>query len=325
MRADLLRRTVWHPLTEEMLRPLAPETVVVQVDGTLTGPEFARLNELLRGYPTVSLRVFVFSGQSGPSDLDFLEHMPGLRALEAGWPDIRDFQGLAAVADSLVSLSLGSTRRKTSLEPLRRLTSLVDLSWGGSCADLAAIAALPSLRELSLTAVPLTEVLGGPFSGSLEALTLHSAVRQARLELPESLNGLRFLQVERDTKVADIDAVGELRHLEFLSLDHLPALTRLPAFSGLPRLERLELFGLKRLADLSAVKAAPALREIVLSQLPLKAPAVVEALAGLPLRKATLGLDSRKEEQAAMEQMLLPSASRSSPWSIPWIRRPIDR
>ena len=94
MTADQLRRTVWHPLTEEMLRPLAPETIVVQVQGTLTGPEFARLNELLAGAPTVTLRVFAPAGrQQAPSDLDFLEHCRGLRALHVGWPDVRDLQG----------------------------------------------------------------------------------------------------------------------------------------------------------------------------------------------------------------------------------------
>lgn len=326
MSADLPRRSVWHPLTDEMLRPLAPETIVVQVQGTLTGPEFARLNELLSGAPTVALRVFVFSGEPGPcSDLDFLEHLPGLRALHVGWPDVRDLQGLAAVADSLVSLRLGGAKRKTSLEPLRQLTALEDLAWGDSSyTDIDAVAALPSLRELSLVRVSLTDVFSQPFRGAIEALSLYGPIQQTRLDLAESLRGLRFLELQRNTKLADVEAAGDLPYLECLALDHLPALTRLPDLAGLTRLERLELFGLKRLTDLSVIRSAPALREVVLSQLPVKASVIVEALTGLPLQAATISLDSQKQEEAALKQLLLPPASGSSPWRIPRLRRPMS-
>ncbi|MEV6602122.1 hypothetical protein AB0M36_35515 [Actinoplanes sp. NPDC051346] len=324
MRAELLRRTVWHPLTDEMLRPLEPETIVVQVEGTLTGPEFARLNDLLRGSPTVALRVFVYSGEPGPSfDLDFLQHLPGLRALHVDWPDVRDLHGLAAVADSLVELRLGMPKRKTSFEPLRQLTALEDLAWvENSHIDIDAVAALPSLRELDLARVPLADLFSMPFQGAIEALSVFGPIQQTRLELPQSLRGLRFLELERNTKLTDVEAVGDLRHLECLVLDHLPALTRLPGLARLSRLERLELHGLKRLTELRSIRSAPALREIVLNQLPVQAPAVIEALVGLPLRGAIIGLASQKQEEAASSQLLLPELPGSSHWRIPRIRRP---
>lgn len=321
VRADLLRRTVQHPLTAEMLRPLAPETIVVQVVGTLTGPEFARLNDLLSGSPTVALRVFVFSGEPGPSsDLDFLQHLPGLRGLHVDWPEVRDLHGLAAVADSLVELRLGMA--KTSLEPLRQLTALEDLAWGDSHTDIDAVAALPSLRELHLMRVSLTDVFSQPFQGTIEALSLNGPIQQTRLDLPQSLRGLRFLQMQRNTKLADVEAVSDLPYLECLVLESLPALTRLPDLARLSRLERLELHVLKRLTELGAVRSAPALREIVLNSLPVDVPTIIEALAGLPLRGANIGLASQKQEEAASRQLLLPPTSGSSHWQIPRIRRP---
>jgi hypothetical protein len=322
--AELLRRTVRHPLTDEMLRPLAPETVVVQVVGTLTGSEFARLNDLLSSSSTVALRVFVFSGEPSPSgDLDFLQNLPGLRALHVGWPDVRDLHGLAAVADSLVELRLGMAKRKTSLEPVRRLAALEALGWADSSSytDLDAVAALPSLRELDLVRVSFPDVFSQPFQGAIEALSLHGPIGQTRLELPPSLRGLRFLELQRNTKLADVDAAGDLPHLECLVLDQLPALTSLPDFTQLSRLQRLELHTLKRLTELSSIRSAPVLREIVLAESPVPAAAVVDALTGLPLRAATIGLTSRKQEDAAVKQLQLPPVSGVSPWRIPRIRR----
>jgi hypothetical protein len=317
MRADLLRRTVWHPLTDEMVRPLAPETIVVQVEGTLTRPEFARLNELLSGSPTVALRVYVPSGEPAPSsDLDFLQHLPGLRALHADWPDVHNLHGLAAVADSLVQLRLGRPKRKTSLGPLRQLTALEDLAWrDNSCTDIDAVAALPALRELDLGSVSLPDLLSLSFQGAIEALCVYGPVQQTRLEVSPSLRGLRFLELQRDTRLADVDAVRDLPYLECLVLDHLPALTRLPDLARLSRLDRLELHGLKRLTGLDAIRSAPALRELVLNQLPVPVPAIVEALIGLPLRGATI---SQKQAEA---QLLLPPASGSTRWRIPRVRR----
>ncbi|WP_305788315.1 hypothetical protein [Symbioplanes lichenis] len=324
MSADALRRTVRHPLTDEMLRPLPPETIVVQVEGTLTGPEFARLNELLSGSPTVALRVFVYSGERSPAaDLDFLQHLPGLRGLHVDWPDVRDLHGLAAVADSLLELSLHTARRKTSLAPLRQLTAVEDLGWGGSYVDLDAVADLPSLRELGLVRVPLAELFSKPFRGSIERLSLFGPFGQKRLDLAPDLRGLRFLELQRNTALADADAVRDLPLLEGLTLDTLSALTRLPDLAGLSRLERLELHGLRRLTDLGPVRSAPALRELVLSGVPVTAPDVVAALAGLPLRAATIGLSSRTQEEAAREQLALPQASSAVPWQIPRLRRPV--
>jgi hypothetical protein len=171
--------------------------------------------------------------------------------------------------------------------------------------------------------VPLTEVFDKPFQGTIEALSLNGPLQQTRLDLPQSLHGLRFLGLQRNTKLADIDAVGDLPQLECLTLEHLSALTRLPDLARLSRLSRLELHGLKRLTELSPIRSAPALREIVLNRLPVDAPAIVEALAGLPLRGATVCLASQKQEEAASKQLLFPPTSGSSHWRIPRIRRPM--
>ena len=132
------------------------------------------------------------------------------------------------------------------------------------------------------------------------------------------------MELQRNTKLVDVDAVGDLPYLECLALDHLPALTRLPDLARLSRLERLELHGLKRLTQLGAIRSASALREVVLNQLPVKAPVIVEALAGLPLRGAIIGLASQKQEETATRQLLLPPTSGSSHWRIPRIRRPMS-
>ncbi|GAA1637986.1 hypothetical protein GCM10009828_077830 [Actinoplanes couchii] len=299
-----------------MLRPLPPETIVVQVTGTLTAAEFSRLNELLLGSPAVEFRVFAEYGDEGPADLDFLRHMPGLRSLHVGLPEVRDIQGLAVVADSLVSLRLGRVTRKTSLMPLAGFTVLEEFACGGAFTDFETIADLESLREIAVVAVAMPMLAALSFRGRIEVLSLFGPLKQTVLELPEGMRGLRFLEVERDTRLADIGAVAELPELELLALDCLPAVTGLPDLSALTRLERLEIFNLKRLADLRALRSAPALREVVVSRVPVPAAAVVDALAGTAVRAATITPDR------SVRRFPLPEVGGTSRWRIPRIRRP---
>ena len=302
-------RNVGSPLTREMLAPLDPRCEVVQFSSLPTPRDLDRLAEFMEHHSDVALRAF--GGYDGSiDDLEFLEHFPRLtrfRADALAYHDFNGIDGLRFLPDGVVDLSLGQVKRRYSLQPLARFTSLRKLSLEGSTwKDLDVISGLSTLEDLTLRSITLTDLSILRPLGHLRSLDLKLGGTRDLSMLPD-LAPLAYLELWMIRGLEDIAPVGELESLQYLFLQDLARVDRLPDMSRMTSLRRLELHNLKRLTDLTPLLTAPALEELLLYNSAHLTPEHFECLVGHPtLRKAVVGIGSKRKNEAVDRMLELP-------------------
>ncbi|MCA8950418.1 MAG: hypothetical protein KDE27_13005 [Planctomycetes bacterium] len=214
---------------------------------------------LLRRWPDVDLAWDV----EGPPPAE-LVGLRGVRALRFRVGRFADLGFLAAPAPSLVRLTLCQpSGPRLDLHAVQHLAGLEALALGGKIAPLAAIAALPELRQVSLVggfdkrdlapllALPRLESLG-LFGGVCDVATLArlGRLRELEISLPRGLSDIGFLRGCDGLERLRLHGIGEVRELP--ELGHLAAL------------REVHLHAAKRLTDLSPLAALPALHTLAI-------------------------------------------------------------
>jgi hypothetical protein len=174
--------------------------------------------------------------------LDFLAHLPRLRTLIlSNWsPEQTPLpKGLTTIR----SLILIGAKPPVTLSPLAGLAQLEQLTLvGGDAEDLGALAKLPRLKTLSLTACEKVADLGPLKNLALEYLSFPPKISQEQFDaVIKDHPALKVVELFGCENVKDIAALKSLKNLEALVLIK-------PAFEGEKHLADLkELKGLRLL------------------------------------------------------------------------------
>jgi hypothetical protein len=282
-------RSVFSPLTDEMLRPFTTPAGLVQFQTPLTEIEFRRLGRFLAQNPRVGLRSHGYSVES----LEWLRHIP----------------------TTLPSLSIGATKRRLDLDILARFTGLRSLAIEGQTKNIAVVGRLVPLEELTLRSVTLPD---------LSILLPLTALRSLQLKLGGTrelgllprIGRLEHLELWMVKALDDLGPVGHLPHLRYLFLQALCRVERLPDFGGTPVLKRLHLETMNGLRDLRPITGAAGLAELLLADMHHLLPEDLACLVGhQSLRAVSLELGSRKKEDTAEKLLGLPPVEG---FKVPW-------
>ncbi|WP_416417188.1 hypothetical protein [Paenarthrobacter aromaticivorans] len=309
-------RMIGSPLTEHMLRPLDPRCHTVQFFSALTNSDYRVLGEWMQQYPAVTLRAFSF-GDNTIKDLDFLRFFPKLEQFTADalYNSLVSLDGLGYLPEAATYLGIGQTKKKLSLKPLGRFTSLRRLYLEGQTKDINTITELTGLRHLTLRSITLMDLsLLQPLTG-LKALELKLG-GTTDLDLLPSIGRLEYLEFWLVRGLDDVTPISEVKTLQYLFLQSLKQVTALPDFSKLPGLHSIWLETMKGLTDLTPLLAAPALRKLALVNMNHLQPEDVGVLRDHPgLQELTAGLGSKKKNDAVGKLVPLPRAD--SLWPRP--------
>lgn len=300
-------RQVSSPLTEEMLRPLADHTAVIQFMAPLTEDEYTRLARVMAGHPSVTLRIYE-DREGRFHDLDFLRHFKGLRRFQFDllW-GLRDLSGLENLAPELELLSIGYLHGfRPALGFLHWFPRLRSLRLERHTREIEAVAELSELRELTLRSITLPDLaLLKPLTRLLSLDLKLGGTRDLR-HLPE-IGRLRYFEAWMIRGLDDISSLAGVTTLQYLFLQTLKHVTALPEMNRLGALRRVHLETMSGIRDLGPLARAPALEQLALVEMPRLGPRDLQCLVGHPtLREVIAGFGSARKNRAAEE--LLPAA-----------------
>lgn len=142
------------PLHDNALTGVDARVRMVQFSSMLGDEDFQRLAGFLEGRPDIALRVFG-NYDGSIANLDFLHFFPKLQRFIADVYQLDNVDGLHHLPTDLHELGLGQTRKRLSLAPLRRFTSLQRLWLEGHTKGIEVLSELTSLADLSLRSITL--------------------------------------------------------------------------------------------------------------------------------------------------------------------------
>ena len=188
-----------------------------------------------------NVEVLILNNEKGES-LDFLAHLSRLRTLIlSNWsPEQTPLPKGLTTNRSLILIGAKSPVTLASLADLAQLEQLTLV--GGDAEDLGALAKLPRLKTLSLTACEKVADLGPLKNLPLEYLSFPPKISQQEFDAAVKAHpGLKAVELFNCENVKDITALKSLKNLEVLVLIK-------PAFEGDKSLADLkELKGLRLL------------------------------------------------------------------------------
>lgn len=246
------------PLRESDLAPLGPRCREVILTSPLEDAEYRRLGAMIEEQPRVLLRIV--SPQI--ADLEFLRFFPALRRLHFDLFGLRSSDGLQHLSPDLTYLGWGPTRSgRLTLKVLSRFIRLQQLNLETQQRDLAVLAELRQLRQLSLRSVHIEDL---SILLPLRRLRRLQFLLGGNLDLAPlaAMTQIESLALLRVRGLADLSPIAAMTGLQELSLHDLPKVTALPPMSRLTRLRYVEIQNLKALVDLSPLGEAPALEEL---------------------------------------------------------------
>jgi hypothetical protein len=267
--------TLRFPLPESGFR-LPHHIDLVQFTDAPSQRDLLLIASELEKRPEIGLRVY---GITGNANLEFLKHFSFITRLIIELCELQSIEGLSSVP-LLESLFLGRTRtRALSLEPLRRLSALADLSLEAHQKDIAEVLRGMPIRDLQLRSISLPDVTFAARLPNLSRLEIKLGATANLADLAV-LRDLRHLELWRIRGLTDISWLGSLVGLETLSLQTLNGISSLPSLAALKQLRSVHLETMKGIRDLSGIAAAPSLEELSLVDMPQLSVDSVAALKG---------------------------------------------
>ncbi len=197
----------------------------------------------------------------------------------------------------LEELKLGPTKANIDLSILRRFKNLKKLRLEYHKKNIDAISELENLEELTLYAIPITDV---NFLSNLKKLLSLEVILGKISDFSgiKGIGSLRYLGLYQLRNLTDIGFISELSGLQYVFLGNLPKVDRLPDFGKLNKLRRIYLDNLKSLRDFSILQTAPNLEEFGLINTSNNEPEELEVLLKLPkLKTATVEFTSVKKNE----------------------------
>lgn len=257
---------------------------------------------------TVSgLTVSTVGGAFGPTwptdashSLDFLEHFVGLKHLRVYLPNLTSLEPLRFVQDSLETLEVDGFDKpaKFSLRPIADCRRLRTLSLTRAPKDLEVIWGLPELQYLILTGYRSSDLAPPKPLAKLRRLYLGFGGLE-HLDLLQKMPKLVALEIFRTKGLSDLAPAAGLTDLQYLALGDLAQVERFPDCGKLRKLRRVYLDTLNGLKDMRGLAEAPNLEDLIVINSKLTADLFQPLVKHRKLQRATIGLVSRKEEQAA--------------------------
>lgn len=276
----------------------------VCLDGVFPERDYQRLGEWFAGHRDATLFVGFYRGER---TLDFLRHFPTLRRFELHSYNLRDASGLKSLPDDLERLHLGAMLRGSiPLGLIERFDNLKELWIEGHERQPEALSNLRNLQRLSLR------------SCTFDNLQFLTPLRQLRwleiklggttnLEVLPELKRLEYLELWMIRGLADLSSLGNST-LKWVFLESQPRVAALPDMRHMHRLCWLYIDKLKGLRDYSPLRMAPALEDLYVFA-PGADSALFRPLERHPtLRRATIGVGSRKRDAVIQERLKLPPA-----------------
>ena len=257
----------------------------------------------MRNHPSVTLRAY---GLQPVADLEFLQHFPFLRRFWVDVFELRSLAGLRYLPDDLELLAIGQTRTtRFSLKPLERFASLRRLSLEAQRKDIAALATLRELRDLTLRSITLDDLsLLKPLT-QLRSLSIKLG-GTTDLSLVPEIGRIEYFEVWMVRGLHDLGMIDRMDHLEHLFLQTLKHVKRLPSLGPLKRLLRVQLMTMKGLTDMRPIADAPNLEDLMVLDMPQLTVEHLRPFVDHPsLKHALVGLGSRKKDQQVKN--MLPS------------------
>ena len=296
------------PVTEDELARLDGRAEVIQFSSALTDADYALLGDWFAGQPAKTLRAYG-SYDGTITDLDFLRHFPTLRSFQADalYHSLTSIDGLGYLPDDVRFIGLGRTKKRLSLAPLARFTTIQRLFLEGQSKDIDVVSDLRHLRSVTLRSITLPDLsLLRPLS-SLRALGLKLGGTKDLSLLPD-LRSLDYLELWMVKGLSDLSPVSELPQLEYLFLQSLRQVESLPIMTGLAGLRRLWLETMNGLTDLAPLRQAPSLTQLAVVAMGHLQPEAFAPLVGHPTLEALrFGLGSRRKNEAVKRIIDLPS------------------
>lgn len=252
------------------------------------------------------IEVNIYGGAYGPTwpegkthTLDFVADFAGLKALAVNVSALESLEPLSVAADSLEWLHLGGWMEpsKLSCAPVAECRKLKSLSLARLEKDLEAIEALTGLIELSFL---------GFTSRSLDVVRPLKNLERMWIgfgSVPDidpigELPKLKALECLRVRKLADLSPLSRVKTLQYLALCELKGVAALPDCSQLKNLRRVYLDTMNGIQDLRGLTKAPNLEELIVINSKIDAKVFDPIVAHVKLKRVTVGLASRKDEQA---------------------------
>jgi hypothetical protein len=293
---------------------------VVQTRVPLRSESWRMLNEMLiKRRPDVEIRVYDHGLKS--CDLSLLEHIPDverlsldrlqsvsnfefismlrkLKSVSVGISDLKSFEFLESLPDSIEKVFLGATKSKTpSLQGLSKLTKIRELHIEGQTKDIDTIGNLLELEKLLLRSVSPADIGFIRKLSKLWSLDIKLGGIK-NLNPLEGLANLKYLELWQVKGLSDISVVSSLVGLQYLFLQSLINVTVLPDMSRLRNLRRVHLESMRGLQNIDGLAKAPVLEEFVhLCALNMD-PEQYESLIRMPsLRKGLFGVSSEKKSE----------------------------
>jgi Leucine-rich repeat (LRR) protein len=295
-------REITSPVTRDHLAPLSDKCQVVQFNAPLSDSDHQKVAELLKTYPTVSLRVYAHY-KTGLSDLSFLRHYPFIKDFQVDVYKLDSLDGIEFLPDDLEEFSFSQTKKTFSLKFLERFTQLKQLYIEDHSKDIEIISQLTNLEKLTLRSIRLTDLSLLVELKKLWWLAIKLGGTKDLSALAQ-MSALKYLELWMIRGLEDISVVSTLKNLQYLFLQDLKNVKRLPDFSECLSLSRIVIENLSELTDLSPLLTAANLEELVVTNSHnLQPSAFIPLQQHTSLKSARIGLGSLKKNNE-VEQIL---------------------
>jgi len=229
-------------------------------------------------------------------NISYITELPLLNEVSVGIFNIVDFEFLAGLPSSIISLGLHATKsKKPMLKHLQRFKGLQTLYLEGQQNHIEAISNLHELQDLTLRSIS---------TPNIDYLSPLKKIRSLDIKLggiknfnaAAELANLKYLELWHVRNLSSLEFLGKIKSLQYLFLQDLPLVKKLPQLTNSVNLRRIHIQNLKGLTDFSCLSSAPALEDFALIMGQKQTTENLEPLLrNKSLKKALLGFGKKKE------------------------------
>ena len=231
-------------------------------------------------------------------NIDLISNLQLLKALSLGIEDIKSFDPISGLGETITDLRLSQTRsKKPNLSFLEGYKNLKNLSINGHKKNLEVVSQLKELACLSLSGISVDNFYFLLDLPHLEELYLQ-AIKSDNFNSLEGLN-IKGFGLSGIRGLTDLSFISDLRKLQLLSLTHLNQVTALPEFDEDINLRRVFIDNMRSLEKISPLFKCAQLVDLIfcMDSTPLSHKDFKPLLNMMELKYATIGTGSSKKNK----------------------------
>ena len=201
--------------------------------------------------------------------LDYLGMLAGLEKLNISVLDLDNIQFLNKISLNLKNLgiSTASSKQQINLSILKRFPNLESLFLYNIKDDLKKIIDLKNLHKLTINGINLPD-LTNINETNIRDLSI-GYINDCNLDHLSGNKKLNVLELNKITKIDNIEILKELPKLSYVKLNQLGQIERLPSLMNNKMIEHIVLDNMRSLKDVSELELAPNLKYIEMYQMKL--------------------------------------------------------